>query len=160
MHQFALSLLRDKASLAKLKAFQYTPWRRWRERRYSSYLFSTLALDRGEWSASRPRCALPPRNGPPVPIRQESGWAPEPVWTQRLKEKSFCLCRGSSLYRPVVQPIARHYTDWATWHKDFLTKMWYSLTEPTLHIRVVFWMRMWVIMNEYSYKHHACSSKD
>jgi hypothetical protein len=23
-----------------------------------------------------------------VPIVQESGWAPEPVWTQRLEEKS------------------------------------------------------------------------
>jgi hypothetical protein len=26
---------------------------------------------------------------PPVPIGQEAGWAPEPVWTQRLEEKSF-----------------------------------------------------------------------
>jgi hypothetical protein len=25
----------------------------------------------------------------PVPIVQEAGWAPEPVWTQRLEEKSF-----------------------------------------------------------------------
>jgi hypothetical protein len=27
--------------------------------------------------------------GPPVPIVQEAGWAPEPVWTQRLEEKFF-----------------------------------------------------------------------
>jgi hypothetical protein len=27
--------------------------------------------------------------GPPVPIVQEAGWAPEPIWTQRLEEKSF-----------------------------------------------------------------------
>jgi len=52
------------------------------ERRYSSYSFSTSALDRGEWSASHPGRALPP-----VPIVQEAGWAPEPVWTQRLEEK-------------------------------------------------------------------------
>jgi hypothetical protein len=26
---------------------------------------------------------------PPVPIGQEAGRAPEPVWTQRLEEKSF-----------------------------------------------------------------------
>jgi hypothetical protein len=32
--------------------------------------------------------ALPPGKGPPVPIVQEAGWAPEPVWTQRLEEKS------------------------------------------------------------------------
>jgi hypothetical protein len=43
----------------------------------------------GEWSASRPVRALPTGKGPPVPIVQESGWASEPVWTQRLQEKSF-----------------------------------------------------------------------
>jgi hypothetical protein len=58
------------------------------ERRYSSYSFTTSALDGDEWSASRPGRALPPGKGPPVPIVQEAGWAPEPVWTQRLEEKS------------------------------------------------------------------------
>jgi hypothetical protein len=42
------------------------------------------ALDGDEWSASRPGRALPP-----VPIGQKAGWAPEPVWTKRLEEKSF-----------------------------------------------------------------------
>jgi hypothetical protein len=46
-------------------------------------------LDGGEWSATRPGRALPPGKGPPVHIVQEAGWAPEPVWTQRLEEKSF-----------------------------------------------------------------------
>jgi hypothetical protein len=32
---------------------------------------------------------LPPGKGPPVPIVQEAGWAPEPVWTQRLEETPF-----------------------------------------------------------------------
>jgi hypothetical protein len=59
------------------------------ERRYSSYSFSTWALDGGEWSASRPGRALAPGKGTPVPIVQEAGWAPEPVWTQRLEEKFF-----------------------------------------------------------------------
>jgi hypothetical protein len=49
---------------------------------YSSYSFLTLALDGGEWSASRPGRALVPGKGPPVPIVQQAGWAPEPVWTQ------------------------------------------------------------------------------
>jgi hypothetical protein len=48
------------------------------ERRYSSYSLLTLALDGGEWSASRPGHALPPGKGPPVPIEQEAEWAPEP----------------------------------------------------------------------------------
>jgi hypothetical protein len=56
----------------------------WGERRYSSYSYSTSALDRGEWSASRPGRALAPGKGPLVPIIQEAGWAPEPVWTKRL----------------------------------------------------------------------------
>jgi hypothetical protein len=72
---------------------------------YSSYSFSTSALDGGEWSASRPGRALAPEKGPPVPIVQEAGWAPEPVWTQRTKEKIFCPCRGSNPDRPVVQPV-------------------------------------------------------
>jgi hypothetical protein len=79
----------------------------WGERRYSSYSFSISALDGGEWSASPPGRALPPGKGPPVPIVQEAGWAPEPVWTQILEEKSFRLCRGSNL----VQSVARHYTE-------------------------------------------------
>jgi hypothetical protein len=61
------------------------------------------ALDGGEWSASRPGHDLPPEKGPPVPIVQEAGWALEPVWTQRLEEKSFRLCRGSNVenYIPI-----------------------------------------------------------
>jgi hypothetical protein len=46
-------------------------------------LINDLATRWGERSGSRPSRALPP-----VQILQEAGWAPEPVWTQRLKEKS------------------------------------------------------------------------
>jgi hypothetical protein len=56
---------------------------------YSSYSFLTSALDWGEWLESLLGRALVPGKGPPVPIVQEAGWAPEPVWTQRLEEKSF-----------------------------------------------------------------------
>jgi hypothetical protein len=59
---------------------------------------------RGEWSASRPGRAFIPGERTPVPIVQEAGWAPEPVWTQRLEEKSFApagdrtpIARSSSL---------------------------------------------------------------
>jgi hypothetical protein len=84
------------------------------ERRYSSYSFLTSALDGGGWSASRPGRALPPGEGPPVPIVQEAGWALEPIWTQRLEEKSFCLGRRSNPDLPVFQSVARLYTEWAT----------------------------------------------
>jgi hypothetical protein len=54
----------------------------WEERRYNSYSVSTSALDGSEWSASRPGRALAPGKGSLVPIVQEAGWAPDPVWTQ------------------------------------------------------------------------------
>jgi hypothetical protein len=57
-----------------------------------------------------PAALLPPGKGPPVSIGQEAGWALEPVWTQRIEEKSFCLWRDSNPDRPVVQPVVRHYT--------------------------------------------------
>jgi hypothetical protein len=80
----------------------------WGERRYSTYSFLTSALDGGEWSASRPARALPPGKGPSVPIVQKTGWAPEPVWTQRLEEKS-SVSIGDRI--PVVQSVVRHYSD-------------------------------------------------
>jgi hypothetical protein len=54
-----------------------------------------------------PAALLPPGKGPPLPIVQEAGWAPEPVWTQRLEEKSFVPAGDRT---PVVQPVVRHYT--------------------------------------------------
>jgi hypothetical protein len=48
--------------------------------------FLTSALDGGEWSASR-LSRFPPGKELPVPIGQEAGWAPEPVWTKRKKKK-------------------------------------------------------------------------
>jgi hypothetical protein len=57
-----------------------------------------------------PAALLPPGKGPPVPIVQDTGWAPEPVWKQRLEEKSFAPRRGSNPDHPVVQPVVRHYT--------------------------------------------------
>jgi hypothetical protein len=78
------------------------------EGRYSSYSFLTYALEGGEWPASRPGRALPPAKGPPVPIVQEAGWAPESVWTQRLEEK-YSASVGDRT--PAVLSVVRHYTD-------------------------------------------------
>ena len=40
----------------------------------------TAALEGVEWSAARPGRTLPPGKDP-LPIVQEAGWAPGPVWT-------------------------------------------------------------------------------
>jgi hypothetical protein len=82
-------------------------------RSYSSHSFSTSALDGGEWSASRSGRSLPPGKGPPVPIVQEAGWAPEPVWTQRLEEELSFLCQGSKPRSP-GRPVRSQTLHWVT----------------------------------------------
>ena len=48
--------------------------------RVIALLFHDRGTRRGEWSAARPgRSLLPGKD--PVPIVQEAGWAPGPVWT-------------------------------------------------------------------------------
>jgi hypothetical protein len=98
----------------KLKLSRFMPWRHMGgggERRYSSYSYLTSALDGGEWSASRPGRALPPGKWSAVPIVQVAGWAPEPVWTQGLEEKSSASVGDRTL---VVQSVVSHNTDWVT----------------------------------------------
>jgi hypothetical protein len=55
---------------------------------------------------SRPGRALSQGKGPPVPIVQEAGWAPEPVWTKR--EYPLASAGDPNLDRPVVQSEGRH----------------------------------------------------
>jgi hypothetical protein len=54
-----------------------------------------------------PAALYPPEKGPPVSIEQEAEWAPEPVWTQGLEEKSSVPVGDRT---PIVQPVVRHYT--------------------------------------------------
>jgi hypothetical protein len=71
-------------------------------------LIHDLGTRWGEWSESRLGRALPPGKGPPVPIVQEAGRAPEPVWTQRLEEKSyvrFQVLTASMMFRVVFWVI-------------------------------------------------------
>jgi hypothetical protein len=87
----------------------------------------TSALDGGEWSASRPGRALHPGKGPLVPIVQEAGWAPEPVWTQRLEEISLApagyrtpIARSSSPWSDTILPelprlFSEAKTSWNLW---------------------------------------------
>jgi hypothetical protein len=75
----------------------------------------------------------PPGKGPPVPIEQEAGWAPEPVWMQRLEEKSSASVGD---WTPVVQSVVRHYTDWATPAHKYLyvdTYLWLCIVLHPFH---------------------------
>jgi hypothetical protein len=44
----------------------------------------------------------------------ESWVGPRAGLDTEARGKILCLCQGSNLDRPVVQSVARHYTDWAT----------------------------------------------
>jgi len=65
----------------------------------------TAALEGGEWSATRPRPHFIPGKDP-VPILQENGCAPRPVWTGGK----------SRPHRDTIpdRPARSRYTDWAT----------------------------------------------
>ena len=63
----------------------------------------SAALEEGEWSAASPGRTLPPGKDP-VPILQEAGWTPGPIWTggkSRPHRDSIpdCPARSQSLYR-------------------------------------------------------------
>jgi hypothetical protein len=85
----------------------------------------------GEWSGSLPVRAL----GPTVPIVQEAGWAPEPVWTQRLEERSFAsagnrtsIARSSRPYADTILPElpASHLSSYA-YHTCCITSACFRL---------------------------------
>jgi hypothetical protein len=65
-----------------IKQSRYTPWKLLEGEEYSSYSFTTSALDGSEWSASRPSRALSPEKWPPLPTGQEAARASEPVWIE------------------------------------------------------------------------------
>jgi hypothetical protein len=69
--------------------------------------------------------ALPPGKGSPVPIGQEAGWAPEPVWTQRLEEKSFDPAGDRN-------PIARSSSPQSDTILSELTRLLYNIMETNI----------------------------
>jgi hypothetical protein len=80
----------------------------WGERRYSSYSFSTSALDGGEWSASLPRETIPGTHCTGGWVGLRAGLDTD------VRGKILCPCQGSNSDRPVVQSVVRFYTDRAT----------------------------------------------
>jgi hypothetical protein len=84
------------------------------ERWYSSYSFTTSALDGGELSASRPGRAFTPGERTSG-THCTGGWVgPRAGLNTEARGKILCPRRGSNPDRPVVQPVVRHYTAWAT----------------------------------------------
>jgi len=80
----------------------------------------TTALGGGEGSTPRPGRFTPGKD--PVPIVQEAGWAPGPVWTgaENLAPTGFDP--------RTVQPVVSYYTDYATRPTDVYLYPFFNLS--------------------------------
>jgi hypothetical protein len=79
------------------------------EWRYSSTHSLTLALDGGEWSASRPGLFTPRERASGT---HWIGWVgPRAILDAVVKKKIPSPCQELNPRTPIVQPIAQRYTD-------------------------------------------------
>jgi hypothetical protein len=79
---------------------------------YSSTRSLTLALDGGEWSASRPSRFSPRERAPSTHLI--GGWVgPRFVMDAVVRRKIPSPCQDSNPRTLIIQPIAECYTDWA-----------------------------------------------
>jgi hypothetical protein len=86
----------------------------WGERRYSSYSYLTSATRWGWVVSVTPRPRFTPGERSPG-THWIGGWVdPRAALDVGAKRKVLCPCRGSNLDHPIVQPVVRHYTAWAT----------------------------------------------
>jgi hypothetical protein len=78
---------------------------------YSSCLFTTSALDGGEWSASRPRPRFTPGERTPG-THCTGGWVGLRAGLDtEARGKNPLPLLGIETGTPVVQSVVRHYTD-------------------------------------------------
>jgi hypothetical protein len=94
----------------------------WGEELYLLLILS-LCIRWGEWSTSRPGRFSPEERTPGTHCT--GGWVGHRAGLDtEARGKIFRVCRGSNLDRLVVQPVARHYTDWATGLTYFINKLY------------------------------------
>jgi hypothetical protein len=117
------------------------------EWRYSSTHSLTSALDKSEWSASRPGCFTPRDRARGT--RWIVGWVgPRTVLDAVVKRKIPNPCRESNPRTPIVQPVAQRYTDWALtaynylklaneyWNLGVLSSLSFHILSKTLKIKI------------------------
>jgi hypothetical protein len=81
--------------------------------------FLTWAWGEGVWSASHPGC-FTFRERAVASIRYESGWTSQPVWSHWQREKKKVPSLPLLVIKPIIQPVAKSLTDWATLTSDNL----------------------------------------
>jgi hypothetical protein len=85
--------------------------------RYLLLIGSHLLSSGDSTTGPRPQCWDGSLNPSQLTIYnlQSTRWASRAGLDTQARGQILCLCRRSNLDRPVVQSVARHYTDWATW---------------------------------------------
>jgi hypothetical protein len=91
-------------------------------------LIHDLCTRWGEWSVSRPGCALSRGKNPRYQSDRRLGGL-----QSRSGHRGSCLFRGSNLDRPVVQSVARYCTHWATPSPRFSVSGLISMAEIRMH---------------------------
>jgi hypothetical protein len=81
---------------------------------YSSFSFSTSALDEGECQLHAPAALYPRGKRPRYPLYWRLGGPQSRSRHRGYRKNPLYLRQRSNLDRPVVQSVARHYIDWAT----------------------------------------------
>jgi hypothetical protein len=83
-----------------------------------------------------PRPPLSLGKGHPVPIVQEAGWTPDPVWTQRLEEKFLLPLPGIEPRSP-NRPVRRQTLYWLSYPDSYkLNITWSSELSSGMYCRV------------------------
>jgi hypothetical protein len=80
---------------------------------YSSYSFLTSALHGGWVVIVTPRPRFTPGERTPC-THWIGGWVGPRAGLDAGARRKISSCRGSNLDHPIVQPVIRHYTGWAT----------------------------------------------
>jgi hypothetical protein len=103
-----------KQGCLKVKQSSYTPWRRLEGEEVWVLLIHDLGTRWGWVVSVTPRPRYSPGEWTPG-AHCTGGWVgPRAGLDPEARGKILCPRQGSNPDRPVVQPVVRHYTDWAT----------------------------------------------
>jgi hypothetical protein len=98
----------------KVKLSRYMPWWHMGGEEVWLLLFLNLGTRWGWVVSVTPRPRFTPGERTPG-SHWIGGWVgPRARLDAGARRKILCPCRGSNLDRPIVQPVVRHYTAWAT----------------------------------------------
>jgi hypothetical protein len=98
----------------KKKLSHYTPWRHMGGEEVWLLLILNLSTRWGWVVSVTPQSRFTPGERTPGTHWIEGWVGPRTGLDAGARRKILCPCRGSNLDRPIIQPVVRRYTAWAT----------------------------------------------